>query len=156
MKKHMIITVFAIISSTILATMVTAAFSNRQFTADEVDFKIIIDGKEQKFNYPVVTIENRTYLPIREFCDAIGFDIIWDEEGRAVSMSEKKESVFSDDVNTSREGVLENGRKYVFYGTDKQDFNIQNYIEKMGLFTSMTYDAKIQGETIEAITVWIR
>lgn len=43
------------------------------------------------------------------------------------------------------------GENTFFYGADKQDFNIQNYIEKMGLFISKTYDARIQGETIEAI-----
>lgn len=151
MKKRIIIALSLVVGSVILATVVTAALSTRQFTANEVDFKIFIDEKEQNFNQPIVTIEDRTYLPIREFCDAAGFDINWDEEGRVVSMSDKKEFVFSDNVGISREGVLENGRKYVFYGTDKQDFNIQSYIEKMELFTSMIYDAKIQEETIEAI-----
>jgi hypothetical protein len=150
MKKCIIIALSLIVSSVILATIVIA-ISVRQFTANEVDFKVVINGEEHKFNQPIVTIEDRTYLPIREFCNAAGYSINWDEEGRVVSMSDKKEVVFNDDVCISREGALESGRKYIFYGTDKQDFSIKNYIEKAELFESIIYDIKIREETIEAM-----
>jgi hypothetical protein len=59
--------------------------------------------------------------------------------------------VFKDDFSTSREGTLVNGRKYVFYGTDKQSFSLEDYIEKWELFESKIYDIKIQEKKIEAV-----
>jgi len=148
MKKYIIMASSLVVSVAILATTVLA-LSTRQFTATEVDFKIVMNGEERTFHQPIVAIEGRTYLPIREFCDAVGYSISWDEEGRVVSMSDKKGLIFNDDLFTSREGVLENGRKYVFYGTDKYDFSLENYIEEFDLSAYIVYDVKIQEETLE-------
>lgn len=150
MKKYTMIILSFVLFSVILGSIVVSAFSVRQFTANEVDFKIIINGKECGFEQPIVTIEDRTYLPIREFCDAIGYDINWDSEKEEVLMSNKK-NIFSDSIKVSREGILENGRKYIFHGIDEQNFNIKDYIEQMELFTSMVYDERIQDGEIETI-----
>jgi len=148
MKKYIIMASSLVVSVAILATTVLA-LSTRQFTATEVDFKIVMNGEERTFHQPIVAIEGRTYLPIREFCDAVGYSISWDEEGRVVSMSDKKGLIFNDDLFTSREGVLENGRKYVFYGTDKHDFSLENYIKEWKLSAYTVFDVKIQEETLE-------
>ena len=68
----------------------------------------------------------------------------------AVTATPSPSPVPKDDVYTSREGTLKNGRKYVFYGIDKQSFSIEQYIEKMELVNSRICDVKIQEKTIEA------
>ena len=148
MKKYVITSLFLFVSSIILATT-AVALSTKQITATEVDFKIVINEEEYTFNLPIMTIEGRAYLPAREFCNAIGYSINWDEEGRVVSMLDENALVFDDDIFSSREGVLENGRKYIFYGADKHNFSLKDYIEKCGLFVYTIYDVKIKEETLE-------
>ena len=66
-------------------------------------------------------------------------------------INQDNETAFHDDLYTSREGTLENGRKYVFYGTDENDFNFKDYMERMHLSAYMVYDVKIKEETTEGI-----
>mgnify|MGYP005806392571 CR=1 FL=1 len=147
MRKYIMI--FFSVCIVVLGSAVVFAFSASEFTAKEVDFKVIINGEEYEFTQPVVTIADSTYLPVREFCNIIGYDINWNEKERTVSMSKK--NVTLDDANLSREGILSNGRKYIFYGVDSQNFSISDYIENKELFPSVIYDDKIQEQTIEAI-----
>jgi len=55
------------------------------------------------------------------------------------------------DMNTSRQGALSTGRRFVFYGADRMDMTVEEFLEK-GYFTyRRTEDFIIHEETIEAI-----
>ena len=151
MKKYLAIAVSIIISSIILGS-VAAAISERQFTVNEVDFKIVINGEDCEFSQPIITIDDRTYLPAREFCENIGYDIDWDGNKQVVSMTKK--IVFKDDVVNSREGLLESGRRYFFYGTDNpngSDIGLNAYLRQMKFRYETVYDVIILEETIEGM-----
>ena len=149
MKRKLFIILCLIAFSLFVATMVFA-FSTKQYIANEVDYAIIIDEEDYNFTGPIVTINDKTYLPVREFANALGYRVDWNEERREVSIMDQRDC-FIDDVYTTREGVLKNGRKYKFYGTDKQKFNIQNYLNQESLIKFSSCDIKIQEESIEAI-----
>lgn len=151
MRKKLILVIFVLIMNICVLTFLVYAVPNKQYTANEVNFKVLVNGNEQDFNLPIVTIEDRTYLPARELCDAIGYAIDWHDEVEIVSMYNKNNTILNDDVNNSREGYLKNGRKYVFYGTDQDGYTLNEYIEKLNLKFVGTYNIIMKSDTIEKL-----
>lgn len=81
MKRIVLISicvVFAFISVTVLADQ------NLIFTAEKADFKIEVDGEEKTFDMPIVTINDRTYLPLREMAETLGVGIEWLEDEQKI------------------------------------------------------------------------
>ena len=155
MKKKFIL-ICCLIMCSILFAIVGFAFSQNQYTADVVDFKIVINSKEHKFTQPIVTIDNSTYLPVRELFEKLGYDVDWENTEKMVTISEKQQFIFNDDTFTSREETLENGLKYIFYGTDKNIFSVDEKfrvaLEQKYFLKERLYDIEFQSEeTIETI-----
>ena len=156
MKKKLILMLCFIMCRTLLATN-GFALSQDEHTANEVDFKIVIDGKELAFDQPVVTVDGSTYLPIRELFEKLGYDVYWDDVSKMVAISEKQQFIFNDDTSTSREGTLKSGHKYIFRGTDELnnysiDENYREALEKGYFVKEKIFGVEFQGEeTIETI-----
>ena len=155
MKKKLILMLSFIMCSTLFATNVFA-LSQDEHAANEVDLKIVIDGEELTFDQPVVTIDNSTYLPIRELFEKLGYDVYWDDESKMVVISEKQQFIFNDDTYTSREGTFKSGHKYIFRGTDELNYSIdEDYredLEKGYFVKEKIFGVEFQGEeTIETI-----
>jgi len=68
-----------------------------RLTANVVDFSITLDGEDVEFDLPIVAIENRTYLPLRELCDMLGVEINWIEDERRIEMSTLDNELTLDD-----------------------------------------------------------
>jgi len=62
---------------------------------------------------------------------------------------EEQEDVIIYDMTTPREGVLSNGRKFIFYGTDP--ITVEQYMEDLKYIYDSSYDFTIQEETVEDI-----
>ena len=84
MKKRLI--VCAVIVTAILTTAVIAT-NNVQLTAYVAPFRIIVDSEEWTFENPIVTISDRTYIPLRELGERLGKNVEWDEENRTIFIS---------------------------------------------------------------------
>lgn len=68
-----------------MVTLVAASATEiRQLISKTVPFKIVINGKEEKFINPIVAIDGRTYAPVRELCEKLGIYLSWDELEKAV------------------------------------------------------------------------
>jgi hypothetical protein len=67
----------------------------------------------------------------------------------ACSCSATGEREIIRDMYTSREGILSNGRKFIFYGTDQVSITLEEFLEERELFYLRTRDFIIQEETIE-------
>lgn len=68
-----------------IALITTVSASNiRQLMAYETQFRIFVDGEEQFFEKPVVTINNRTYVPLREIGEVLGMEVEWDGENHKI------------------------------------------------------------------------
>jgi len=52
-------------------------------------------------------------------------------------------------MNTSREGTLSNGRRFVFYGADQVSGTFEEFLDERGLFYLRTRDFIVQEETVE-------
>jgi len=85
MKKTLaIIFAFCIISCVPL--LVT---SSNQLTADIVQYKIVVDGVDKTFSDPIVSINDRTYLPLREMAETLGMKIDWNADEETIVISSK-------------------------------------------------------------------
>ena len=54
--------------------------ADNQIIANIVDNKIIINEQEIKLSETVVTVNDRTYLPLRNIAEVLGMDVEWDGE----------------------------------------------------------------------------
>ena len=92
MKRIIILAgILAIISCTYIS--VISVQSKEQYNAEGVSYKITVDGAEKKFSNPIVAINDRTYLPIRELAEMLGYDIEWKEEEQLIQIiSDKQEN----------------------------------------------------------------
>lgn len=59
--------------------------------ATKVQYPIIMDGEKVDKDIPMVSIEDRLYLPIRIMCEVLGIAIEWNEEGRVEIMKNNAE-----------------------------------------------------------------
>ena len=101
MRKKTIICVFiafAIIGITVLVNKVFA------LDVQHVDFKIEVDGEEKIFEIPIVMIDDRTYLPLREIAGTLNICIEWigDEQKIVITTEDRIGQIaligsFSDD-----------------------------------------------------------
>lgn len=60
------------------ASAVAFAGDLRTFVATEADFPVVVNGSPVTLDMPVVTIEERTYLPLRAMGDILGVSVDWD------------------------------------------------------------------------------
>ena len=78
------------ISPIILLIIVTSSISFAQslgqYAAFEINEKIIFNGEEQKFLSPVVTINERVYIPLREVAENNGVEVIWNGDGKDIEL----------------------------------------------------------------------
>ena len=81
------------ITIVILLVSISAVFaaSLTPLLANIVQYNIVVNGEEKKFNDPVVTINDRTYIPLREAGEILGMDVEWSEETKTVTMNTKKQ-----------------------------------------------------------------
>ncbi len=73
-----------LISGIVIGSVLTGslAFANnlRTFTAEEADFPVVVNGSSVTLDMPVVTIQDRTYLPLRALGNVLGIKVDWNEE----------------------------------------------------------------------------
>jgi len=85
MKKPNILIVITLVLS--ITISVVSAINTRTFEAIEADFPIILNGFRQPFGSswaPVVTINGRTYVPLRRVAGLFGHEVEWNEEERTI------------------------------------------------------------------------
>jgi len=143
MKKRLIIVL-------LLSINIIVIYAKQPLT-NVLNLTINTNGEEYSFSQAIAVVENKAYLPMEEFLNNVGYSIYKNGERSLLLMPEKKDVLFNDDIYTSREGNLTNGRKYVFHGTDKHNFNIRNHIEINDMKVNKVYENTIQTKTIQEL-----
>ncbi|MGG4103809.1 stalk domain-containing protein [Paenibacillus lautus] len=88
------------ICGAIFFTGISASASN--LTAETKDYKLFIDDKEQVLRDKPISIQGKTYLPVREVAEAVGYEFAFKNETIQLSSNrndEKKEGATSSDRN---------------------------------------------------------
>lgn len=87
MKKIISITAIIIVA----LSLINLVLATDELTAKLAPYKILVNKQEKSFNNPIVTINDVTYLPLREFVESLKMDVNWSEENQAITI-DKKES----------------------------------------------------------------
>lgn len=68
--------------SVLITSTITFALADeiQTFIAERAGFPILVDGQEVKLDMPAVTIEGRTYLPLRALGEVLGVTVDWNAE----------------------------------------------------------------------------
>ena len=61
-----------------------------EYIAYVVQYKIMIDGAMLQFANPIVSIDGKTYLPLREVAEILGMNVEWDGEKQEICISNYK------------------------------------------------------------------
>ncbi len=117
----------------IFSTGAAADSLYREYIAKESDSVIELDGIEQEFDLPVVSIDDNTYVSLRQLYENLGYRVDWIEEENRIKVSSDAESVlpFYQNMDESREGLLSGGAPY-YYSNDA-DFSYAEFIEEYHL-----------------------
>lgn len=65
------------------------------YKAYKTDSKIIYDGNEIEFEAPVVTIDNHTYIPLREAAEKMDISVEWNGEEHKIILTENSNDVYA-------------------------------------------------------------
>jgi len=75
-----------ILLTAIFFTTVAFADNINQLIANVVQFKVVVNGDEKQFVQPIVTIDDRTYIPLRELSETLGMEVNWDAESQTITI----------------------------------------------------------------------
>ena len=109
--KNNIVKIMVLMIALIL--FMTLTYASNELIAKVEQYKIIVNGEEKIFNMPIVTINDRTYIPLRETAETLDMDVRWDDEKQEININ----------------NMIEEDELYVFYknglyGYIDKDFNI--------------------------------
>ena len=88
MKKSLILLEIIVV----IIVLATVVFANdiHDLITNAIKYKIIINGDEKSFEMPIVTINDRTYIPLRETGETLGMDVKWYEKNQTIIMNSQK------------------------------------------------------------------
>lgn len=75
----------------IFAVIPYAQISAQETKVENMNDKISIDGKEINFSNPTYTIDDKTYVPLREMFETIGYEVTWLEDEQLIRITSKKQ-----------------------------------------------------------------
>ena len=86
MKKKMKKIVSILCMMSLLFSMLTV-----KVNASNDDIKVLVDGTELTFDVPPQIIDDYTMVPMRGIFEALGYDVVWDEENKQIVIKLLKE-----------------------------------------------------------------
>ena len=97
MKKIIVLGIIVIL---MVSMVISSADISEELKAVVAPFKIIVDEEEKAFEMPIIVINGRTYLPLRETAETLGIGVDWIGEEKTVVISTKNEEIdFPYEVN---------------------------------------------------------
>ena len=158
MKKNIIVITWIIlsISSGLLVNAVV------ELEAKKVNYSIVLNGKQQAFQNDIVTINDSTYVPLRELSDKLGLTVDWIGQKQLSFDNGVNETVFlydeefkekmTDefypiiDLDKSLVSTVRNIRYYTSYDPD---FHYPSTVVTMNLEVDKKYGRIVKGEELK-------
>ena len=83
-KGVSLMVLIVVVMSSIMSLV--GAASDQDVLARIVPFKVFANGIEKTFEQPIVIIEERTYIPLREAAETLGVDVNWHGERKLITL----------------------------------------------------------------------
>ncbi len=140
----------AVIGCCLFTSGVFASSIYKKFIAEEVDYVIEIDGRQENFMLPIVTIDDNTYIALRQLCGKIGYEVNWIGEERRIELSSSEKILlpFYDEMNKSKEDILSDGTKYNYIAID--DFSYIDQTNQWGAVSAKSRYGEVPTAKIAA------
>ena len=133
-KKSVLSLVLAIV---MLLSLNSTTFAMKQYTAQAVDFTIVKDSMERGVNYPIVVINDKTYLCLTDICKIFKTSWSWDQSSRTIHLQSNKNIVYDNDAKYAPDVVhvigiapdkveFIDGKKVTYYFDTSFDYKLMN------------------------------
>jgi len=124
--------IIGLLIGVLITSTITFALADeiQTFIAERAGFPILVDGQEVKLDMPAVTIEGRTYLPLRALGEVLGVTVDWNaDKGQAEVWKEGKpvETTKPQGKYTPPDDVL-NNQDYIRTDNNGIYYALPNYI----------------------------
>ena len=117
----------------------TIANSIKTFVAEEATFPILVDGQKVELDMPAVTIEGRTYLPLRALGSILGVKVDWNDEKRQAEIIKERAEMQNTQIHAS-------DIEYTYVAIDGKEYinviDIHNICDKKGYIFSWQINKK--------------
>ena len=90
MKKAIALGIILIL---MVSMVVSSVDISEELKAVVAPFKIVVDGEEKVFETPIVVINDRTYMPLREISETLGMDVGWNGDEKTAVISTKSSAL---------------------------------------------------------------
>ncbi len=124
------------------------------YTAEPVDFKVLVNGEEFVSDPPALAVDGRTYLPLRAMGEALGVPVNWNEELRQAEVGtapDESSVTVNNEVQTNDTWKMtykslktlkkiddytkaEDGKEFVIVS-----FELENLTDEKQIFSGMLY-----------------
>ena len=154
MKK---IVCMILVSGLLFVSGVLASTVYREVFGKEVDFSLRINGELQEMSVPLVSVDDYTYIKVREAGNLFGYDVYWNNKERTIEMTnmQKETLPYFGDINEPKSGELSNGVKFTYTGQNEKPFSVDEFLKPMtsvnspyGVIATAKTAAKIANELI--------
>lgn len=89
MKKRYIISISIVNLLLFLGTIVFSSGA-AEYIAERFFAKIYMNGEEISFHQPIVTIDDRTYVPLRELSEHMDLDVEWNGNDNTINLTQNE------------------------------------------------------------------
>lgn len=118
-----------------LLSFCSTTFAMKQYTAQAVDFTIVKDSMQRGVNYPIVVINDKTYLCLTDMCDIFKTDCYWDANTKTIYLNTRKNVVYDKDAKYAPDvmhliGIAPekvefiDGKKVIYYYDTSFDYKL--------------------------------
>lgn len=120
------------------------------FEVKKASYPIFVDDERVSLESPALNFQGKTYVYIRELCDILGYEVVWDEEEKCVQIDN-----YSKDYKITKEMALRFAETYLYerYPTAMEnkkfspvEENADHYRITVGSFSIITDDS---GKSVE-------
>lgn len=111
---------------------VTVSYATSVLTAQVADFPILVNGKAVSVD--AVTINDRTYLPLRALGDSLGINVKWNEQKQQVEVATEEEVTTPTPAPTATPAPTKTGT--TFYQKDKLSYANDNGVVYISFFSA--------------------
>lgn len=115
-----------IIGAILFGGFAAVADSIKTYIAEQANFPLLVDGVEEKLDMLIVTIEGRTYLPLRAMGNVLGVKVDWNAEKGQAEVTTK--NIEEKGENVDKKFVTINGKEYINAFDVHQICNDKKYI----------------------------
>lgn len=136
--KKIICSIFAVIALLIITTII---FAQGNSAVTESRYPVFYNNNQIESNLSNLSINDITYIPLREFCNIFKINIEWDKKESIIRLSDKREvNMLVDEIVKNEETAIEIAKIAVksIYGSVNNDLSFIGNLDSINELWTVT------------------